>query len=833
MKNAIRNLTPTTVVLLILLGTMGMNGKCQTISGTVLDQSTGEGLGFVTLQLQGTTSGAFSDGDGNFSLPTQGDSVHLVVNYLGYHSLDTLIPGQGDHIQLYLQEEGIEMETVHISPSYSYEHQLFKKVLARKKFNNPAKVWDQPYLDQSRTFVFLGGEAGSFDDKRWLRRSQDAVLTPNDSTQLLPVLVSEELVRHKGREQEQLHHQSHCVMEDMEDQIRSIATRKLTAELNFYQNQVDIMGKGFPSPLSSTALLVYDIYLADSNWVEDRWHYRFNFYPKQAKNITFRGSFWVEDSSFALVNIQAELPSEANLNFVQGLEMEVQYRKMPSGTWFYDSQYSAMQLVLRKEKAGKRPVQRYAVRRSIDYHELASYQQAVEAVDSELAPEKRDAALMQALRRTPADTIEQQAHQGIEILRDNTFLKLLDGFTSMSLTGYYTVGIIDLGPYFDIYRQNRLEGHRVTLPFRTSERLSKNFSVGGYLGYGTKSKAFKYGSHLNLRLPTRQRGILTLRAYDDYFSLSQNKFIEFVQENPFSQGDGNFISAFTEAPNPYIVGRKHLSMNLQYQLHRDIGLTVRPFVNQYQATSLVPFNTNPPSPEAPGFIPPGSYQESFQNMGVLADVRLSFDQDADELYFARFYYGSRKPVLHLTAEVGPNLIQGERKPYAHFQASIKNRFSLGNGYLRMLVDAGYIAGKVPFPLLHMPRGSQSLGLARYNYSLLNQASVAADLYTNAYLEFNGGGVLFNRLPGIRRLNLRESASFKSFYGRLLQDHSSIYQLPAGIVPASNAPYCEVGIGVSNIFKLLRVEYVRRMSPSPLMQSLSSKHGVRLRVQVSF
>ena len=559
----------------------------------------------------------------------------------------------------------------------------------------------------------------------------------------------------------------------------------------------------------------------------DTKHYQFDFYPKNERNITFRGQFTVEDSSFALTGIHATLPNDANLNFVRDFKIYVTYQKTPDGNWFYAQQKVHLNMALSKKEGKAKKKNRYTIRKSVDFADLGwngVVGEQLSALSVDDLQHDEDIKVARASFETESsDSFRQEAYAGIEVLKQNTVVKLADKFGAMGITGYFNAGPVDIGPIYDLYRRNRIEGHRVTLPLRTSENLSKYFSLNGYLGYGFRSKAIKYGAGMNILLPTRNRSTLSLRYSDDYTSLSRNKYIEFVRENAYSNGDGNVISSFSETPNPYILGRKHFSLTLRAQTKKDIGFLVRPFRNQFIATEFVPFKH--PAGDA-------SYAQ-FENRGVLFDTRLSFGQDYDDMFFNRFYYGNNKPVIHLTTEVGQNTISNRTYNYAHFQTSVKSKVNLGPAYLRFLVDAGYIMGKVPFPMLHLPRGSQSLGLARYNYSLMKQAALASDLYSNAYLSLNGGGLLFNKLPLIKKLNLRESFSFKAFYGRFTGKHDELLALPQGIYKAPNTPYMELGAGVANIFKVLRVEYVRRLSNGPLMDQISSKDGIRLRLEVSF
>ena len=807
------------ILLLLILALQVLPVFGQTFTGTVRDADTKETMPFVNILIQGTEIGGFTDVDGNYKLIGPMDTATLIFSYLGYAPTAHFQKAGGKPSKVKLSIKDVEIDAVTIVPEYSYDHYLFKQILAHKAQNNPDKNTKGEYLDYSRTFVCLSNLNIDIKDKRIFKGSETAFMQESDSSLLMPIFFSEEVTTHEAAKSEVIRSRTNGILQQMDQQVQSLITERLTARMNFYDEQLVFLTRGFPGPLAHGARLFYNIYVVDSAEIEGVKQYKFDFYPKNSRNITFRGSFWVEDGTFALIKVSASLPNTANINFVRDLGMEVSYRKGPNGTWFYDSQTMQMKIALSKKDPGKKQKSSYLVRKTIDFHAPESWNTPDVTVNAANLTGLSDDKVFSQVRRTDLDSFEVVATKGIATLQDNNFVKLADRFAAMGFTGYFNAGKIDLGPMYDTYRRNAVEGNRFTLSMRTSQQFADNFSLGGYLGYGFKSKELKYGGNINYQFNTKSRTTLSLKYSDDYYALSRNKFIEFVRENPFSQGDGNPISNFTSTRNPYILGRQHLSLSLQLQTKKDIGLLIRPFHNRYKGTTNVSFSKDSGN--------------SFLNTGILLDARFSFHQKYDDIFFNRFYYGNGKPVIHLTAEVGRNQVNQKATPYAHLQASIKNRFVLGPVSVKMLIDAGYIAGKVPYPLLHLPRGAQSLGLGRYNYSLLNQASFASDVYSNAYLAMNGGGIIFNRLPLIKKLNLRESVSFKAFYGRMTRNHEDIFQLPNGIYKAPNSPYMEVGLGVSNIFKFLRVEYVRRMSDSPFLDKVSSKNGIRMRIQMSF
>lgn len=807
-------------------------GKAQQINGFVYDEQTKEALPFADVYLKGTTTGMTTGMDGAFTVNADGkhDGI-LVISFIGYIAQEIEVNGLQDTLKVYLKPNTHQLGEVVVKPDYSYDEWLFRKILKNKRKNNPDRFQSFYFQEYTRLTVFLTNLDKKIKEKESFKGAEDAFVSKDDSTVMMPFFMSENLVekQYNGKWDENLlTRQSDGIMDGMSTEINSVLNTKLTGQLNFYKNQIEIMGRGFPGPLSRSALSLYNIYLADSTMVDGVKHYKFDFYPKNYKNITFKGYFWVENESFALIEMQAELPNSANINFVKDYKVNVIYEKNGQGDWFYKQQRTALNLTLGDKESTKN--NSFDVRQLIDFQEVTTeladgFTFKYDAFNQNDKDAPLPTELLEKMQLTPMDSFEASAYNGIKQLKETPLIRQIDKIGATALTGYYNIGKVDVGPFFEIYQTNAIEGSRLTIPLRTSEKMFRNFSVGGYVGYGFKNKSFKYGGSVKYLLPTQKRTILSLEYRDDYLSLSKNRFNEFVRENPFNKGSGNIITTITTTQNKNIVQQQRLSLTIEHQVKKDIGILFRPFYNRFKSNELV------------GFQNLDKQFSSFDNYGGMMNVRFSFGQDYDEGYFSRVYYGNQKPVINMAVEFGKNTLPNVSLPndglYTHLHMSVKNKVNFGQTYLRVLLDGGYIIGEVPFPLLQMPRGTEGAGFARYHFNLLHHASFASDLYANAHLSFNGGGILFNKIPLIRELNLREAISFKAHYGRLKGDHNKVFSMPGTLSASPKYPYMEMGVGITNIFKCLRIEYVRRLNNDPLLDKVSAKHGLRLRVEVNF
>lgn len=802
------------------------------IRGVVIDAETHEPLPYVNVLIKGTTSGTITNLDGEFTLNQKLASDAIILfSFLGYKNTEINYVSIVDMelLTIYLDEEDIALEEVEIRPDNSYARSIIKSVIKNRKHNNPDNIKTIDYKKYTRKSTFLSNLNRSITEKKAFRNSADAFIVQSDSTVAMPIFLFEQHLSYTINKDEDINEQkiidtqSECVMPQLQKTINTIVSQKITTSINFYDNQINILSRGFPSPIGWNSPIFYNIYLVDSLIQNGEKHYRFDFYPKSYRSTAFKGYFWIDKETFALTEIYAKLPTTANVNFVNSFEAHIYYQPISQKRWFYKGQKIKLRLALSKTGDNNKQRKNVTVQNLSDYYQIQTPD--THTANSALDPINTE-QILKNYQKIPYDSLEMMAYQGIKKLKQNKTIKYISRFSDMTLNGYYNLNKFDLGSYMDIYRKNALEGNRFTLPLRTSEKLFKNFAVGSYIGYGFKDKEIKYGGKINYKLPWERRTILSLKYDNDYYSMTTDKFVEFIQENPYEAGGGNMISSITtRSPNPYMLKQQKISFSLEHQLGKDIGLLLRPFYNRYQGNLNVPFTRN------------GNPISSFNNYGILTNVRFSFGQPFDEGFFYRVYYGNQKPVIQLSALFAKVTFQDEVKvktqPYFNINATLKNRMNLGPAFLKILLNVGYIAGDVPFPLLFTTRGTQDLGFARYHYNLLHNSSFAADLYTNVHISFNGGGSLFSKIPVIKKFNLRETISFKSFWGQQNGKHESVMDMPDFLKKPQSTPYMELGFGITNIFKALRIEYIKRLSQAKIYDQFSSKHGIRLRIEVSF
>uniref|UniRef100_UPI0032178A10 DUF5686 and carboxypeptidase-like regulatory domain-containing protein n=1 Tax=uncultured Draconibacterium sp. TaxID=1573823 RepID=UPI0032178A10 len=793
------------------------------VSGRVKDKSNNEPIPFVNVWVKGTMRGTMTDADGNFILSaTLNDTISF--SSVGYIKQEIVIDKKTKcPLEIFLETDVREIDEVTVKPEESRAKVLMRQIMKHKKENRQKVLNYADYKTFARTSVYVAIDSTSRVNRIIDNMNEVTMKIEGQQLRFSPIYLSELGKNVQNRTDSVVYNRRDGIFPKLNQTIESQILLNVVVDLDFYKDQINILGRGIVSPLANSARLSYDFYLNDSIMIDSTWYYSFSFTPKNKYNALFTGRFTVEDGSFALTDIYAYVQEEANINFVNGYKSNVSYVKKPDGSWFYDEQEISLNLalVLNKDTTSKYGSQR------ID--QVAGGNWLVTKTTQYSTSEHLNDVKPRDWKRQPefaTSLMSDGTYERVDKLKNNNVVRGIDAIGGMVLTSYVDLGKIEVGPVFDIYSTNAIEGSRVSIPLRTGEKLWERFTVGGYLGFGTKNKGFKYGINMGWQLQESDKLILRASYSDDYNLVSQDKYLRFIKKNPNTRGNGNFIAAVTSrAQNPYLKEEKAFDLRLEYNADENITGEAGAYFLSSHSTPDIHFVNN------------GTAYKHYSNYGMLFNVRMAFGQYYDKYYFARVYYIDQVPVINLSWDIGRAYLPGSNAPefgmYSQFHGSVVGKFNMGPTFMRYMLNGGYLFGDAPFDLLDQPVGSQSLGFAKYRYNLLHQASFAHNVYTNIHLDWVGGGIVLNKIPFVNRLKLREMVSLKAHYGDRTNSYKPIFDLPQAFSQNMTMPYAEIGVGLTNIFKVLRIEYIHQLGSTYMNRSFTDNSGIRFRAEMSF
>lgn len=798
--------------------------RAQEIRGIVRDAESKEEIPFANVWINGTMQGTQSDLDGRFVLKNpKGDT--LSVSSVGYKPVEIAWRENKElELQVELQKTVEEIEEVTVKPDVPFARILFNLIQKHKNENQEAVKNHPDYKTIENTTVYIAVDTAKNSNFLLNNLSEVTVDLDNQEMQFSPIYLFDQSNEVRQGQSETVYERKDGIFPRISQAIESQILYNVVVDLDFYRDQIILLDRGFISPLSSTALMYYNIYFNDSIIdANDHLYYKLTYTPKNKFNPLFSGSFVIDSENYALKEIEAYISKEANLNFVNGFKGNVSYKKQRDGSYFYDEQKVGINLSLRLNK----DTTKYNSNR---FDNVSSGNWLINKSTYYSTSEDLDKIAPENWKQQPQFSVNQrlsdESYAGVTELKEQNLVKGIDKIGGMALTSFFNVGKLDIGPVFDIYSTNRIEGNRLTIPLRTSEQLWKRFSIGGFLGYGMRNKEIKYGANVIYQPGETDRILLRAQYFNDYNLVSRDKFFRFVKNNPNNKGNSNFIATFTtREKNPYIREEEGVELRFEYNTSKDVHFEVNPYFSTVTGNDSVQFTRN------------GSLYETYQNYGALFDMQIAFGQPYDKFFFDRIYYINPIPVINLGVDVGKVSLPGSANQnfgmYSHFHGSIFGRLLMGQVFYNYMINAGYVMGDAPYDMLDQPVGSMSLGYAKYRFNLLHHASFAHNAYINLHSHFNGGGIILNRIPLLKRLKLREVLSIKAHYGKLTSGYTGVFDLPGYFDNSKNAPYAEIGVGLTNIFKVLRVEYVRQLGGAYKDAGFVDTSGIYFRTEMSF
>ncbi len=830
--NAVKNRINIFILLIFFLSS-SLFAQKNIIAGKVTDAGTKQPIAFTNIYFQKSLKGTVSDINGKFSIEYDGANDSIVFSAIGYIT-QIFYPSKikQKRVNVKLTQINIQIDEVRVKPKKTRAHELLRLIHEHEKENNTYYFKGIEGDEYNRVSIMFTRIDNKIKDNRLFKKTPEVFIDDTDSTCSVPVLMSEDvghfLMPADGSERIVVRTNEKKLGLDIFDGAdMTDITDEMTTNQNFYKQFIQLLGKNFASPTFVNARFYYKMWVSDSIIVNNKKQIRVDFCPKRKKDLAFYGYFWVEDSTFAITDICVKLSPKANINYIRGIRTHNIYEKMANGKWYFKNKYTELILdytpgtdTLKKVTTYISKVTSYKNLKVSDKNFLNNDLVKAKEVKNIKQPNIQDPdEFWKKLRFVELDSTEKKIYASIDSLKKNKFVQAFDKTANMFLTGYWTSGKIDFGPYLDFYRHNELEGHRVTLAMRTSRFFNKNYTFGGYLGYGFKDKKPKYGMNFKYKPQWHRYSVFGIDAWYDVKKIGDNENIKLVRENSYSSGEDNIVSAIISInPNDKISEKKYVGGWFEHDFKDGITTKFKFFTSRTYESEYVEFIHNNNNV---------SYINQYSGS---VNFRFSFKENYLNEYFKRVYLGNKYPIFNITTEFGICNTYNTQNPYLKFHGTVKHKLRLGMGYIKYLIEAGKIIGNVPFPMLEIHRGNETYGMHRFGFNMLNYMEYASDTYINLHSTYNLGGIILNHIPLLKKLNLREVVSFKGILGNLSNNHNTVLDFPQGMTKVIE-PYGEIGIGITNIGQYGRIEYIWRLSDRNKPGIMNE--GIRFRFEASF
>lgn len=834
---------------------VGAKSQNTVIKGIVKDSITGDPLPYVSVLLEGTTVGTTTGVDGDFYISTSSKARKVQVSYLGYatKTLD-VAPGKKYNFKVQLVPSTITLNEVVIKPKKEKYRKkenpavaFVKKVIANRKSNDP-RNYDYYQYDQYEKMVFAmndfqpkkkeNGKTGKFDFL------VDFVDTLDMGRTILPVSEKEKVEtvyfrRDPKSEKRLVKGMKSAGVDEIfsRDGIQQFLG-EVFREVNIFQNDIPLFLNRFVSPLSTMGPNFYKYYLLDTLEMNGQKCVDLGFVPFTSETFGFTGHLYVTlDSTYFVQRVKLNVPKDINLNFVGGMSIDQTFRRTDDGTRLITKDDINVDFKLSQKSKGM-----YARRLNI-----YSNQSFAAPADPSIFKESAPVITVQDAFRKPEDfwvdnrpaEAGKRKQNSVELLmqklRAVPIFYITEKVVSILVSGYIPTNKdpmkskFEFGPMNTTISGNALEGARFRLGGTTTPAFSKRLFIDGYAAYGTKDEKLKYDAIVEYSFNDKKeyRKEFPVHSIRAEYSYDVNQL---GQQYMYTSKDNIFL-AWKRQRDSRITYLRNAELTYYNEHYNGVAYGVVLRNKKEYATEYVAFDRIGPDET---ITPVKDYTSTELEFKFRFAPNEKFYQTRNFRYPITF----DAPVVTLSHATARKGVLGSDYTYNRTDIGIQKRFWFSAfGYVDIIAKGGKVWNKVPYPLLILPNANLSYTVQPESYTCMNAMEFINDEYASWDVTYFMNGALLNRLPLIKKLKWREVFSFRGLYGHLTKKNNPVYGgeglylFPKGSYAMTDTPYMEVGVGVENIFKFLRLDYVWRLTyrDHPDIQT----RGVRFSMHLTF
>ncbi|MGP1464345.1 MAG: DUF5686 family protein [Prevotella koreensis] len=856
-------------LMLLMMTFVFMVSNAQNISGRIVDASTGDSIPYASAIYKGHNVMVSSDAGGCFNIARH-NGWYLTFSAVGYKPKKIFIKNNlvGFLIIDLEPSEANALEGVTVRSKrnkYSRKNnpavELMKRVIEAKKrtdLNNHDFYQFNKYQKITLAFNDIKPselESDFFQKKKWMLNHVEP--SPYTGKLILPISVDETVTKRVYRksprsEKDIIIGQSTTGISELIEtgDILNSVLKDIFTDVDIYDDQVRLLQHPFTSPIGKNAIGFYRFYIEDTVYVANDLCYHLQFLPNNQQDFGFRGELYIiADSTLHVKRCNLTIPIQSDVNFVDNLQIMQEYTKLPNGEWALsvDDMFVELSLTSFLSKA--------VVMRTTRLNDYA-FDEIPKKLFKGKGKERREADAMmrnkdfwaqyRAVDLTKSEGSMDDFVRGLENMKGFKYIifgakALIENFVETGNKEHPSK--VDIGPINTMITRNFVDGMRTRASAQTTANTSKHWFLSGYYAHGWQSKKNYYKGELTYSFNKKEylpreypRRTLSFSSTYDVCTPS-DKFIKTDKDNVFT--------AFKWGNMDKMMFYNRQQLAFEYEIEGGLKLDASLKAEENEATAnlfFTPMNLEKQMPDP-------NVTEFFHGHGKLRTTELSFGVRfaPGETFIntkqRRVPINLDAPIFTLSHTIGIKGFLGGDYTYHFSEATIFKRFWLNSwGKMDIRLKGGIQWSKVPFPLLIVPAANLSYIVQKETFNLINNMEFLNDRYASLSMSWDMNGKIFNRIPLIHKLKWREYVGVKCLWGYLSEKNNPLLEqnagdpnlmyFPEGVsVMDMNRPYVELVAGIHNIFKILHVEYVRRLTYLDL--PTAHKHGIRFMLQMTF
>tara|TARA_R110002050_G_scaffold179118_3_gene312398 strand:- start:38860 stop:41355 length:2496 start_codon:yes stop_codon:yes gene_type:complete len=785
------------------------------VSGIVIDES-GLPVSFANIIFKGSSEGTISNDDGVFYMESDATYDTIVVSFIGYDSKEIVLDKKVNYqMSIVLTEGGEQLKEVVV-----YSGKQSKK-------NNPAidilrKIWEMKRKNGVKHFKqynFEKYEKVEFDlntidsalIKSKIFKGLEFVFQDLDTSRItgktyLPIFLNETFSKVYGdntisQEKEEILGTKNSGFSN--NQALTAFVEDLYSDYDIYNNYLKFFDKSFTSPLSKTGIDVYNYVLSDSTFIDNKWCYNIIYYPRRKNELTFKGNFWVNDSTYAIKKINLEVTKSANINWVKEIYIEQDFEVMNDSVFLLKRDYMLSDFSLNKKEQSKGIYgKRTTVYNNYVFDEPKNekfYKNLAGQFDSGVV--ERDSIFWKNNRLEELNKDEKGVYKLLDTLKTVPKFKSYYNIVSILGSGYVEIDKwnLDLGDVYSTFGFNDAEGIRVRAGARTYFGQNDPWRIEAYTAYGFSDHKFKHGISGKWLLDKKSRLIISggNRRDIEQLGLSLTSTTDVLGRSAASS------SLFSVGSNDRLTNIDLSTINVEVEPLHNFRIKFGGSLRTLSSALPDAFSLD--------------YIDNSSPTGIASEIK-QFDVTTTLIYTPgkrTIGYGvERRNINDTYSTLFLNYTKGIEGflesdfDYEKLQFSYTQPWQIGGfGKLYSTVEIGKTFGEVPLGLLNVIPGNQTLFSIYGTFPNLNFYEFVTDTYASVHLEQNFNGRLFSKIPLLKKWNLREIVGLRGVWGDL-SDENVFLNSPTNIplIAPNDKIYWEYSLGVGNIFKIFRIDF---------------------------
>jgi len=814
------------------------------VSGIITDSISGEPIEFMTLQEKGTTNGTISNLDGAFYLILRSNST-LVISSVGYKTKEVKVGSKSEKLDIKMVPSDYELSEVIVKPKREHYRrrnnpsvELAKNVIAHRN-DHPITDHDYYQVDRLERTTYSFNNFTGLLYKGWKKKFpkiDSYVDTVFSGSKVLPVSSDEKMERIYYRKKPNsyktvLEGQRHVGLDEMlpADFVGTVQT-ECFPEINIDETSIYMYTNKFVNPMTGLGIGFYKYYILDTLTFDDGNRYiDLAFAPLVSESFGFIGHLYVAaDSSYFVKRMEWGIPPSINLNFVRNMRFILEQERLADGTRVVTSKSFESEMTVTDVTTGL-----YAQREmrygnyNFDKPDEETEKNILNALAPKLETQELGRRNKEFWQQTNASiggiSRTDQVDQMIREMRERPFLKWSERILTWAFKGYvptdYSIPLDEnpflYGPVTATASYNDFEGLRLRSGATTTAYFNPKWYFSGWAAYGFNDKEWKGDARIDYSFKKKKNHFNEFPIHG--LTLEYNYDTKFLNLDPEASHDNFFLSVKRDDADK-IAYERRLDLSYLRETYSGFSYQLRARNMRHYATYLAPFQRVGDNATVP------YYDLSTATLKLRYAPHETFIQTR----VSRYAINHEHPIFQLQHSYAGKGILGSDFDFQRTDVQFDKRFWFSAfGYVDVQLKGGKVWTQSPYAMLITPYANTGYSIQDHSFSLMNAMEFVSDEYVQWDMTYFMNGWFFNSIPLLKKLKWREVISFRGYYGNLSDKNNpaakkedgsylnpDIYHFPTDKAIYSKmdkGPYMEASVGIENIFKIVRIDYTRRIN----------------------